>query len=625
MGAVDIPMGEFWNHMQFWVVKEAASAAHIYGKKYVNSESLTGWQHWQDGPAGYKRLLDVALCAGLNQVTFHTFAHNPPEAGLPGFAYHAGEHFNVNSTWWNYSKPMLDYMARCSYMLQQGQFVADVSLYYGDEAPNYVPSRRIDPGIVPKYDSAKCLHCGRPRPIEVASIGLGYDYDYVNEEVILNRMKVENGNIVLPDGMNYRILALPDRESISPDVLNKIEKLVRDGATVVGRKPVRSVSLKNYPECDERVKVLADKIWGDCNGTTVRENKYGKGRIVWNKPIRDLLGERGIPPDFTAENIKNSDQHIDYIHRRTDREDIYFISNSSLSWEEVVCKFRVNRRKTPFFWNPDTGTIEKCMVYQSGDGFVKISLRMPPVGSVFVVFKDTVFTDYITRIDKDPVWQTVKNTKTSEWGNIDILADNEQGLKTRIWSPGSYTLTTGGGKTTKIVVDSLPSKIFVNSSWEVKFPKDWGAPPQIAMKGLTDWTNSKDPGVKYFSGTASYYNLFTIPDYLLNGKYSLCLDLGEVKEVAELKINSKSVGILWKKPFRIEITDFVKPGNNTIEVDVTNLWNNRIVGDYCMNLDPGFTRTNVKRKFSAKTPLLSSGLLGPVVIYPALKVYSAKQ
>jgi hypothetical protein len=625
MGAADIPMGEFWNHMQFWVVKEAASAAHIYGKKFVNAESLTGWRHWQDGPFGYKRLFDVALCAGLNQVTFHTFAHNPPEAGLPGFAYHAGEHFNVNSTWWNYSKPMLDYMARCSYLLQQGKFVADVSLYYGDEAPNYVPSRRIDPGIQSKYDSTKCLHCGRPRPIEIASIGLGYDYDYVNEEVILSRMSVENGNIVLPDGMNYRVLALPDREAISLEVLNQIEKLVKAGATVIGRKPVRSVSLKDYPACDDRVRKLADAIWGNCNGETIKEHKYGKGRIIWNIPLREILTGMNILPDFTVENMPDKDQHIDYIHRRTDKEEIYFVSNSALNWEEVICKFRVDQHKIPFFWNADNGTVEKCKVFESGDGFIRIRLKMPPVGSVFVVFKESGMSDHITRIDKNSVGQPVNDPLVSAWEDIEILTDDKKGIQTRAWSAGSYTMTSEKGTISKIVVDTVPDKIAIETPWEIRFPEGWGAPSQISMNRLTDWTESKDQGVKYFSGTARYSNEFTIPDHLINRKFALFLDLGEVKEVAELRINGKELGILWKKPFRIDITDFVKAGENNIEIAIANLWNNRIVGDYCMNLDPGFTRTNVKRKFSAKTPLLSSGLLGPVVIYPALNVWSPKQ
>ncbi len=219
LGAADIPMGEFWNHRKNWVTKEAACAAHIYGKKIVNSESFTGWQNWQDGPAAYKRILDIALCAGLNQVTFHTFAHEPSAAGLPGNAYHAGEHFNVNSTWWNQAGPMIEDMSRCCHMLQQGQFVADVCAYYGDNCPNLVPARRITPTIEPLWPSDKCGHCGRPKPVNLDSLGHAYDYDYINEDVILNRMKFENGKFVFPDGMSYHVLVLPNQKTISTAVL----------------------------------------------------------------------------------------------------------------------------------------------------------------------------------------------------------------------------------------------------------------------------------------------------------------------------------------------------------------------------------------------------------------------
>jgi hypothetical protein len=401
--------------------------------------------------------------------------------------------------------------------------------------------------------------------------------------------------------------------------------LIKEGATVVGRKPLRSVSMKNYPECDDQVRKLADKIWGDCNGETIKEHKYGKGRVIWNIPLREVLSEMQVLPDFTAENINNHDQHIDYIHRRTDKEEIYFVSNSSTKWEEVVCKFRVDKSKTPFFWNADNGTIEQCRVFETGEGFIKISLRMAPAGSVFVVFKDTGPVENITGIVKESIGKDGAGTFESEWGNIEILSNNDKGIDTRIWSPGSYILTSAGGKTTRIEVDSLPDKISIRSSWELRFPEGWGAPSQITMDQLTDWTNSKDPGVKYFSGTANYINEFTIPEYLLKGDYSLFLDLGDVKEVAELKVNDKPVGILWKKPYRIEIANFLLPGKNTVTLAVVNLWNNRIVGDHVMNLDPGFTRTNMKRRFNAKSPLLSSGLLGPVVIYPALKAHSEKQ
>ncbi|MCD6331825.1 MAG: hypothetical protein J7L89_00985 [Bacteroidales bacterium] len=250
LGASDIPMGEFWNGSRFWVVKEAASAAHIYGKKIVSSETLTGWRSWKDGPMHYKRLFDVALCAGLNQVTFHTFAHNPALAGLPGFVYHAGEHFNVNNTWWKYAGPMLSYMSRCSYLLQKGQFVADLCLYYGDQAPNRVPSRRIDPTLTPLYDSTKCLHCGQDKTVETPGLGHGHDYDYINEEIILSKLDIQKKKLVIPGGPGYALLVLPDSQAISPDVLNKLESLVSKGAVVYGPKPTQSNSLQDYPECD---------------------------------------------------------------------------------------------------------------------------------------------------------------------------------------------------------------------------------------------------------------------------------------------------------------------------------------------------------------------------------------
>ncbi|MBM3312123.1 MAG: hypothetical protein FJY80_11510, partial [Candidatus Aminicenantes bacterium] len=315
LGSADIPMGEFWNHERFWVTKEAASAAHIYGKRIVDAETLTGWRHWQDGPAEYKRRFDIALCAGLNHPTFHTFAHNPPPAGRPGFVYHAGEHFNVNSTWWNQAGPMIAYMSRCCYLLQQGLFAADVAFYYGDQAPNLVPARRIDPDIKPRYPDTACLHCGQPKPILTGSLDKGYDYDYVNSEVILERLSVSNGRLILPDGMSYAVLVLPDREEMPLAVLKKLGELVEAGATVVGRKPVRAPGLAGFPDGDKDVKALADRIWGNCDGLAVKERGYGKGKVIWGVPLNDILSAKGIGPAFRALSVPNDDQHIDFIHR----------------------------------------------------------------------------------------------------------------------------------------------------------------------------------------------------------------------------------------------------------------------------------------------------------------------
>ncbi|MEN6561142.1 MAG: glycosyl hydrolase [Acidobacteriota bacterium] len=561
LGSADIPMGEFWNHQRFWVVKEAASAAHIYGRPIVDAEALTGWRNWQEGPAEYKRRFDIALCAGLNHPTFHTFTHNPPAAGRPGFVYHAGEHFNVNATWWDQAGPLIEYMARCDYLLQQGLFVADVAFYYGDQAPNLVPSRRIDPDIQPIYPDTACPHCGQPRPIQTSSLDKGYDYDYINSEAILERIRVSGGRIVLPDGLSYALLVLPDRDDMPLAVLTKIGELAKAGATVVGRKPARAPGLAGYPACDGEVKALADKIWGACDGAAVKERAYGKGRIVWGIPLNDLLSRKGLGPDFRPLGVPNADQHIDFIHRATARDDIYFVSNSAKAGEAFEAVFRAGEGRTPEFWRPDTGRIVPCRSYARIEGGCRLTLELPAYGSVFVVFRETP-------------------TKAA------FLAPEPP-------EPEDRAVVT------------------VSGPWTLRFPPGWGAPAAVLWKDLGSWTGSQDPGIRYFSGTAAYTAEFEVDEALLGGGRSLVLDLGSLREVAEVTLNGRNLGILWKEPFQTDITGALRAGRNILEVKVTNLWNNRLVGDL---LEPGqrpFARTNMALK---QRDLIPSGLLGPVTL-----------
>lgn len=565
LGLADIAMGEFWNGSQFWVTKEAASAAHIYGKVLVNAETLTGWRAWKDGPAHYKQLFDVALCEGLNQATFHTFTHNPKEAGLPGYVYHAGEHFNVNTTWWEYSGPMLKYMSRASYMLQQGQFVGDLCLYIGDQAPNLVPPRRIDPNIVNKYDSTQCGHCEQLKTVNTTGLGLGYDYDYINEEVILDRLTCQEGVLTLPRSLSYKIMVLPDKSEISLPVLQKLEKLIREGAVVFGPKPVRSNSLVNYPECDEKVKKLGDKIWGDCDGKTVTSHSYGKGKVYYGLPLWKVMKELGIPKDFDVLGIPNADQHIDYIHRRTDDQDIYFVANSALNWQTFSARFRVGSDKVPYLWMADEGKIYPCKVKETDNQFTTIDFNLPPAGSVFVVFQPAsgqVQTDGMFEMASDP-----------------------QGVVLAFDQP-----------------------------WILAFPEGRGAPREVTMPRLIDWRDSPTDGVKYFSGTATYRNTFSIPDSMFNSGKKLTIDLGEVREVAVVRINGKSVDTLWKQPYAVRIEKFVKAGVNELEIDVTNLWHNRLVGDAGKPDAERVTRTNIQTRYRNDMPLLPSGLMGPVII-----------
>ena len=371
LGAIDEMRGEFWpwrpDRSALWVVKETACAAHVYGHPRVHMEAFTGFYHWACGPDFLKPSADRAFCEGMNHVVWHTSAHQPPEAGRPGWVYGAGTHLTPNLVWWPMAKPFLDYLARCSFMLQQGLFVGDVCYYYGDQGSNFVPPKHVDP-----------------------SLGYGYDYDVANPEVILERMQVRDGRITLPDGLEYELLVLPDREDIDLPVLRKIEQLVRAGATVVGRKPTGSNGLTDYPNRDRQVRELAEEMWGDCDGKAVTHHPLGRGQIIWGPSLREILLKRGVPPDFQFASREprsaQGDDQLDFIHRRTDDADIYFVRNMRPQAARVTATFRVPG-KVPEMWCPATGEIRPCAVYEQIAGAVRVPFAFEPYGSVFVVFR----------------------------------------------------------------------------------------------------------------------------------------------------------------------------------------------------------------------------------------------
>ena len=617
LGATDIPMGEFWNHRKNWCVKEAASAANLYGKPLVNAESMTGWQHWQDGPQMYKRLTDIAFCAGLNQITFHTFAHNPPDAGLPGYAYHAGEHFNVNLTWWPQARPLLDTLSRSCHLLQQGRFVADVCAYYGDGAPNLVPARRITPTVEPRWTNDNCLHCGKPQPVDLSSMGLCHDYDYLNEDILLGGMEVRDGMLALANGMQYRVLVLPDSPAISPAALEKIGQLVNNGATVIGPKPDRSNSMLDFPQCDEKVRELADRIWGDCNGADIRTHRYGQGRVAWNIPIQEVLAEMGVAPDFSVSGIDNDDRKIDYIHRTTGTEEIYFLTNTTGQHLAFQTNFRTGDSHLPSLWNPEDGSVSPCLHYQTGHDITRIPLELAPSASIFVIFSrkaDGATPEHITSIQRSAA---APGSTRSPDPTPKVIAIHDRQLQLQARDAGTYTATTSTGRTGSATVQDPPATQAIQGPWRLEFPPDRGAPASASLDKLADWTTHHEPGIRYFSGTANYHNEFTI-DAATAARIAsgarIELNLGTVRELATVTINGKDAGTLWKPPYRLDITGFLKPGTNQLSAGVTNTWNNRLVGDAQRDDDTDITRTNIRSMFKANSPLLPSGLIGPVTL-----------
>lgn len=605
LGAVDIMRGEFWNMPKRWddkngndllqVVKNIGSAAHIYGRKIVEMEAFTSQgKHWQESPFELKPLADRAFCEGMTRVVYHTMPHSPPEAGVPGWSYQAGTHVHPKMTWWSMSKPFHEYLARCSAMLMEGRFVADVAYYYGSEIPNFALAKYVRPDLGP-----------------------GYDYDDLNTEVLLRTTEVRNGRVLLPSGMEYEVLVLPDDERMELEVLQKIEELLLMGATIIGPKPSRVYGLSGYEEKERALQRLADRIWGRSDKEQSIDRKYGQGRIVWGKTAREVLREKGVGPDLQyagqAENPV-----LDYIHRTTGGEEIYFIRNRDSTAVNLDVLFRV-RGMQPELWDAVSGERHFIAAYKVETEGTRLPVQLEAHGSVFVVFRRGEAPEtHIERVVREGQvifpgagrWPTAFDAFYNKEGRIVFSAE----------APGIYTLRLDNGQSKNIEVQDDALEKELTTPWDVRFPYGWGAVPLQHFNELIDWSTADDPGLKYFSGTATYRTVFNLAENEIGEQAPYFLDLGRVGAAARVYLNGREVGISLFPPHRLDITSILQPGENRLVVEVANTWRNRLIGDLDKPLNEQYTRSNVgnaagpeHRPWRDLDPL-PSGLMGPVRI-----------
>lgn len=550
----DIPMAEFWVHalhpesMYSADVRGAASAAHVYGKPIVAAEAFTGGGY--EAPYTLKKVADSWFAQGVNRLVFHTSAEQPLDT-KPGNVM-VGTNLNRNMTWADEALPFMTYIARTSYLLQQGRFVADVAYLLPEGAPSTPPFWGA--GLQPELPS-------------------GYDYDFINTDVLLHQLSVgKEGRLQLADGMTYRVLVLPQTDEMTPEVLRKIHELVAAGAIVVGPRPRRSPSLTDYPRADAEVKALAADLWGDMDGITDNRHSFGKGQVIWGLPLEDVLSAMQVGRDFACNCSPQTAIH--WIHRRTDDVDIYYVSNGTDARQTVEARFRVTGA-VPRVWHADSGAVDPVS-YSIANGFTTVDLHLEERDSVFVVFE------------------------------------------------------RGGAAQFVSVPVVVPEAIaHITTPWEVKFPPNLGAPEQIHLTHLASWTEDARPGVKYFSGTAVYTTTFTAAASWFHAGQKLELDLGDVKDLARVIVNGKDLGVLWKPPYRVDISAAVHPGRNTLEVRVTNEWTNRIAGDKKVPPDervlPGdkeIPPMALHGLFAGPTEPLPAGLMGPVEIEKMVPVKS---
>jgi hypothetical protein len=543
LGRTAIPMGEFWRrnyepngdvtHADNPSLKQAASAAHIYGKPLCQAEAFTSMAacDWTAEPWIFKDIGDKAFCEGLTRNVLCFWVHQPKLDAKPGFQWvHVGTHFDCNITWWPLADGWLTYLARCQLMLRQGLFVADFAYLQNEAVPSFLQKRHAQ------------------QPLRPA----GFDYDVLNAEVLLTRATAKDGRLTLPDGMSYRYLVLPHEANaiLSPSTLKKVNELAAAGVAVIGPQAL-ATGVPNL-----RVGALTDVVSKD-----------------------SLLPDIGFKTSVPG-------AKFDWIHRRDGETEIYFISNQSLLDIEVPVAFRV-KGKVPELWDAVTGKVRALPAYKATeDGRMEVPMTFAPRQSFFIVFRTS---------------QVPSPTSSSQ--NFSEL---------------------------KPVMD-------VTGAWEVTFDPKWfypdnGTGSKVTFNELSDWTDHSDLRIKHYSGIATYQKTFDWPSSDLRPPTSVFLSLGTVKNVARVRLNGHDLGTVWTAPWQVEISSAVKPGANVLEIEVANLWPNRLIGDATLPQEQRRTVTNVRtydtqetasygckkcgtrKKDGKPADLLPSGLLGPVRI-----------
>lgn len=617
-GIGDIVMSEFWMKPATWgweTLLPVSSNAHVNGKKLVAAEAFTGQPQFafQTDLADLKKVGDQAFSEGVNLFVLHAAAHQPWPHVKPGMTMGWwGTQFGPSQTWWECgASHWIEYLKRCQLLLQKGLFVADLCFLQ--------------------------LWQQRNTPIPE-----GYKANVCNDKELMTRFSVQNNQLTLPDGMTYRLLVLPNFPRIELALARKIASLVKEGAVIVGNGFAGSPGLKNYKKENDEVLKISQFLFGDLDanqrpGKGVRN--VGKGKVYSGFTPKEALISENISKDME---VLDDEKGISWLHRRDGKSHFYFISNQSGIQNSVRLSFRIQGMQ-PEIWNPATGEIHNALLWEINGDRTIVSLEMNPMDAYFVVFrhKTTHKSGKLTAISINGKEQIMTNNIVRLHGKT-LLQLQEQ---------GSYVMTFSNSKSIQFQHNNPNRIIPLSNHWMVHFEENRGAPEKTHFPQLISYTEHEHKGIKHFSGTATYTKSFTLNTNDLSHQKRLVLDLGVVKNMAEVTVNNRKVATLWFPPFEIDITDFCIQGENVVKIAVTNLWPNRIIGDKYepddlnwgevrtfthvqphqvigRNLQtiPNWVINNTERPsknritfstvdfFSKETPLLPSGLIGPVQI-----------
>ena len=606
---IDYPMGESYDWKTFVASRWASSAAHQYRKRVVSAEAYT----WLRFPRYVSTLQDVKLgsdlqfVCGINRLVAHGYGYSPPAAGVPGWGYYASIMLNDNNPWWPYFHLLADYVRRTSYALSLGTPRVDVAVYLPED--DVMAKQPIGEGEgLNLYMSTKfrlsgdkpVQEFGLPSAYQAESAVLktimtaGYSFDGFDRSILQPGLKTSAGRLEAGD-VSYRIVILPGLRGISLPILERLADFCRSGGVLIAtrRLPDAAYGLKDRDANNSRVQRLIAELFGGGPSNQTRRNAYGRGTAIYVPDDTDALGRvlASLGPEVRFEK-PNAD--VAFVHRGDGERDIYFLANTSPAGKTLKAIFR-DGKAAPQFWDAMAGAVSDAPLSRKTRDGTEVSVHLEPYGSILVVFDSAEVTAPIQATNV-PVENLDFDTVGHSW-----IA--------RVSEPGRYFIETANGRVERNVLAPVPP-VVLNRRWTLRIGDD-----ESSLDVLKSWTEI--PKYRFYSGRGSYRTAVDLPAAAFGSDRGLCLDLGEVHQIAEVSINGNPAGVCWKLPHRIDITKWTKAGRNVISVDITNLLINRILGaptpDYA-GLEPlQFPLPQEKTTIPAPLP---SGLLGPVSVVP---------
>ncbi len=686
-----------------FVVAEMTSAGHVYGRNIIGQETFTAApsEKWQAYPAVVKDIGDWAFGEGVNRLVFHRFAMQPWTNShyAPGMSYtFTGMHYERTETWWHLTKPWHDYVARCQYLLRQGHFDADVCYMQAEGAPQEFATLDGVPGNPPRRPGYNYDFC----PAEVVLTRMEYkdgflaltsgmkyrvlvlpDSPTVTPQLLKKIKTLVDAGATVIGPRPQKSPSLSDFPHCDDEVQKLADELWTSGKIIAGKTAAQVLAAKGIKpdfQCDQVMVRWAHRRTADmdlyfvANGEVADKLPFAGRPMLTNCAFRST----GVQPEFwdpetgtispvPAYESSGGMTHIPIAFQPKGSVFVVFRHGKSAAVVDPVRSVSRNGKMliavasasrphieilSASYGVPgdaahtrDVTAIVQKLVNQGNNDFPVVQMVAiggdPDPGVVKTLDIHFTADGHKGHIQlQDGGWVSFAGVGPAYRPIVALEAENNGHLKAIVTEPGKYDCVFASGKQSMINVSDIPKPLAIEGPWSVKFPAGWGAPAEIHLDKLIAWNKHPDAGVRYFSGTAEYQTEFKIPAGLLTPDRRIYLDLGEVAVMAHVTLNNHDMGILWKPPFRLDATDALKPGRNQLDIRVTNLWINRMIGDQQLPEDSdrgpdgsllkwpqwllegkpsptGRLTFTTFRLWNKNDPLAESGLVGPVALSSA--------